>query len=90
MAVLVWDDRSYKLYLRVRPDETYTPTEEVNTLVSEAEAISQEYAALAEKLTILFDKCTNWNLANDSTFATNYEAHQQKQKSQGRFVKKKS
>ena len=78
MAVLVWDERSYKIYVRVRPDELYAPTDEVKALVSEGEAISKEYNLLTERLTNLFSKCKDWNLKNDELFAANFKAQQEK------------
>lgn len=80
MAVLVWDEKTYRLYVRVRPDEVYAPTDEVTQLVSEAEHISKEYDALTEKLTGLFLKCQNWNLDNDEIYAENFKAQQNKMK----------
>jgi len=80
MALLVWDEKTYRIYVRVRPEEVYAPTEEVQALVSEAECISEEYNALTEKLTKLFSKCQDWNLANDEIYAKNFKANQDKMK----------
>lgn len=88
MAVLVWDEKTYKIYVRVRPDEVYAPSKEVETLVSEAENLAEESKILSEKLTNLFEKCKNWNLEHDEIYAANYKAQLDRQKSLGKFVKK--
>ena len=78
MAVLVWDERAYKLYVRCRPDEKFKPDEQLEKLVSDAAEISGEYSVLAEKLTILFGKCNEWNVANDKKFAEAFAKKQTK------------
>ena len=88
MAVMVWDERSYKFYIRCRPNESYEPSDEVNSLVSEAEDISKEYHVLAERLTQMFSRCEKWNIANDKTYAINHKAQQDRKKASGKFIKK--
>ncbi len=78
MAILVWDERTYKLYVRCRPDENFKPDEHLEKLVSEATEISGEYSVLTEKLTSLFDKCNKWNVENDKKFAEAYAKKQTK------------
>jgi len=78
MAVLVWDEKSSSLYVRCRPNDTFTPTEEIDNLVSEAEDIAKEYVALTERLTSLFTKCQAWNLSNDEIYAANHKAQANK------------
>lgn len=84
MAVLVWDEKAYKLYVRCRTDESYVPSKDVKELVAEAERISEEYEVLASKLTKLFDKCNRWNAENDKVYAGNLAT----QNTKSRFVKK--
>ena len=84
MALLVWDEKTYKLYVRCRTDETYIPSEDVTELVAEANSISDEYGVLASKLTKLFDECNRWNAENDKIFAKNLRT----QNTKSRFVKK--
>jgi hypothetical protein len=84
MALLVWDEKTYKIYVRCRTDEQFIPSEEVDKLVNEAEEISEEYSLLASRLTQLFDKCNRWNAKNDKIFAKNLTT----QNTKSRFVKK--
>lgn len=84
MAVLVWDEKAYKLYVRCRTDETYIPTDDVQELVGEADLIAKEYDVLACTLTKLFGKCNRWNAENDKVYARNLTT----QNTKSRFVKK--
>ena len=84
MALLVWDEKTYKLYVRCRTDEQFTPSVEVDMLVKDAGEISKEYDLLASRLAQLFDKCNRWNVENDKIFAKNLTT----QNTKSRFVKK--
>jgi hypothetical protein len=74
MAIIVWDERTYKIYVRCRPNEEFAPDEQLTSLVSEANKLSNEYAVLADKLTQLFKLCEQWNLKHDEEFRINHKA----------------
>lgn len=67
MPLLIFDEKSFELTIRCKPEETFAPDEEVKQLVSEFDGIRRDYLAINQRLSQLLPKCTAWSRKHDES-----------------------
>jgi len=80
MPILIFDDKEFKFYVRARPNETFTPDEEIQKLNDELAVIRGEYQQVYKKLSNFLPKLTLWSRKHDVDLEKKLRAKEEKQK----------
>jgi len=68
MAILLFDEKNFKLTIRLNVEESFTPDEESKRLANKAIELRNKYTQLQAELKGLMLECKNWNCKHDSNF----------------------
>jgi len=72
MAVVQWDEKTFKLFVRCSPTDNFQGDDVLSGLVENAETLVDDYKAFQKKLSGLLDECHEWNMKNDIGYKEKY------------------
>lgn len=69
MAIIMFDEKRFKLNVRLKVGESFTPNSKLEVLNKEAEQLRNDYVLFSKRLQSFLHRCKDWNAENDEDFA---------------------
>lgn len=80
MSVIFYDQSTLTLHIRCRPNESFTPDEQLKEIESKAQEVKEEYNKLTKRVQEVLQLCVKWNEEHDEKFAKKLKEQKQQDK----------
>ena len=73
MAVIVFNEKTFNLHIKLGVGESFTPNERLEELDKEAKSLKGDFDLLSTRLQKFLNRCSDWNVEHDEDFAKNFK-----------------